>query len=281
MLDALKQPDLILEKTVIRPSRRLSNFIVRVESYRQNMISLSSIDTSVLNDKKDSEEKHVHFGKRTVNVYATANAFPKEELWYSEPELEHALKEDLTELRRANHQQMLSSRRLILTKQCATTIRSTSNKRRRSRKTNTAMALKVKEVSTRGLEKYMRNTSIHHRRVSQIYVRSVVEQYQRDHEPTTDDYKRADNRQPSGHSTTPMHHHRRRSTSKTTDEAKEAAFRMASEDEVAARRIYLEDGIVLDSADFATKRRSYLRTKATMAAAKGQCNCTEVLREYL
>lgn len=278
MLNALKQPDLIFDKTVIGPSRRLSNFIGRVESYRQNMTSLSSIDTSVLDDKNEMEEKHVHFGKRTVHVYLNANAFPKEELWYSEPEMEQALKEDLTELRRANHQQMLSDQQLILTKQRTTTPHSTSSKRRRNKKSNTAMALKVKEISTRGLEKYVQNTIIHHRRVSQIYVRSVVGQYQLDHEPTLKDDKHAGSRKPRQHHTPPRHHCRRR-TSKTTDKAQEAAFRLACEDEVAARRIYLEDGIVLDSAAFAAKRRSSLRAKATMAAVAARQKQTSGLRK--
>lgn len=301
MLNALQQPELIFDKAVIEPSRRLSDFIVKIDSYRQNMTSLSSLDTTSVNDTtsnndKEKKQKRVHFGKRTLHAYSPeANDVPKEELWYSMSVLEQKLKEDLTELRRANHRQMFSNRQLMMKRKSTGTARSNAACRRLQRRASSnAMTLEVKEISTRGLEKYVQNTSVHHRRVSQVFVRSVVEQYQREQSsqlhrtPSTSAHTvgnrskprrqgRCGQQQPSGTKT--------RRVSAISSEAQEAAFRLACEDEVAARRIYLEDGIVVDSVVFAAKRKSSLRAKATMAAMAASrpkfSDTSDVRRSYV
>ena len=286
MMNSLQQPESILDKAVIGPSRRISDFITKLDSYRQNMTSLSSLDTTSVNDtdsnkNKGSEERHVRFGKQTVHIIYPPAACTQEELWYSIPVLEQKLKDDLTEIRRAKHQQMFSNGQLVMKNKSGATARAAGNKRRLKRNSNNALVLEVNEISTRGLEKYVENTSAYHRRVSQIFVRSVVEQYQREHPPQNDRTVPTADR-PAGNQTKPRRSKHRRqqhcsvqevprpqalSFSSTHDDDQAAAFRMACEDEVEARRIYLEDGIVLDSTVFAAKRRSSLRAKAKMAAA--------------
>ncbi|CAB9517881.1 expressed unknown protein [Seminavis robusta] len=249
------QPDTLIECTVIRPTRRLSDFVTGLSSRRLTLLpsantsnSIRSLDSSSSSIRK----KRVRFGSILEEKHeypAAASLTHKSDLWYPMGELQESVAADIDSLHFYQYQQRFQAPGEASEPEPDSDELSTT-------------------VEQRGLEFYMED-QIHRRHSVRHYVHMVIMKSRQS--PTA---KRFSLVKGSSNVSTSSTDSVTRYSLQFTAHAKDVAFRQAMEDEVDARRIYLADGTVQSSTDFAAKSTESLKRKAMEATAGPRSSIT-------